>query len=551
MEMRSAVFVLAVAVMAAETPSPAATSGQPGRSTEQYPDWPNNRGPLCSGAAPDGGQELIEDLAQAKRVWQNDEAIPISYMRGVGQPYSKPEGGFCDPVVADGKVFVFWYQPSGPVSQNYLDGGKDQPAGRGGNVASFREKLGKDFMRVAGMIDADDIVLCLDAATGKTLWKKVLERKGINRNTLHGHAHGPQCMPAYADGKLYVLGAAGKVWRLDAARGEVEWESDIGPAAEAIARLKAEWKEKNNKPDMFGVEECPLLDSGLMVADGVVASSDWVAAGPRRSGWGMIGLDAATGKQLWRIPDCVARYATPLRWAHQGSEYFIGANWKHVVCIEPKTGKIVWEIKGDGKGFGSNKDGAGDEAVAGGGGTAAVNEDYLVIDRWNGDGRAGCMTRALGRTEATDWDKKDGITCYRLAADGAKKIWSLPVTLGALGDSSPVIYRDHAYITYNINGVTCVELATGKIKGQLKGTSLSYGGTAGGGRVFAANNMGIGQLRWFKADPGDFRALPASKKETIEMGPFLSSAYVAGRLYVRGPKYVSCWDLRKPEGTGR
>jgi hypothetical protein len=79
----------------------------------------------------------------------------------------------------------------------------------------------------------------------------------------------------------------------------------------------------------------------------------------------------------------------------------------------------------------------------------------------------------------------------------------------------------------------------------LKGASLSYGGTAAGGRIFAANNMGIGQLRWFKADPGDFRELPPSKPHTIEMGPFLGSACVGGLLYVRGPKHVYCWDLRQ------
>ena len=68
----------------------------------------------CNGSGADSGLEAIKDLRQAKKLWANNETIPISYVCEAGK---KPESGFCDPVVADGKDYVYYWLASGEVSK--------------------------------------------------------------------------------------------------------------------------------------------------------------------------------------------------------------------------------------------------------------------------------------------------------------------------------------------------------------------------------------------------------------------------------------------------
>ena len=61
----------------------------------------------------------------------------------------------------------------------------------------------------------------------------------------------------------------------------------------------------------------------------------------------LVGLDAATGHQRWRIPrDSVkATYSTPCVFADSaGKKQVIFTSWKHgITSVEPKSGKILWQ----------------------------------------------------------------------------------------------------------------------------------------------------------------------------------------------------------------
>lgn len=64
-------------------------------------------------------------------------------------------------------------------------------------------------------------VLCLDAETGKVLWK----HEYPVTYTIQYPA-GPRATPVIADGRVYTIGAEGDMYCLDAQDGKVRWQSE-------------------------------------------------------------------------------------------------------------------------------------------------------------------------------------------------------------------------------------------------------------------------------------------------------------------------------------
>src|SRR5262245_22525210 len=72
--------------------------------------------------------------------------------------------------------------------------------------------------------DADEVVRCLDAGTGKEIWKK--SYKAAPATGAASPFPGPRSTPTVADGKVITLGAAGLLSCWNAANGEQLWKED-------------------------------------------------------------------------------------------------------------------------------------------------------------------------------------------------------------------------------------------------------------------------------------------------------------------------------------
>src|SRR5262249_31011415 len=68
-----------------------------------------------------------------------------------------------------------------------------------------------------------EAVVCLDAATGRTLWS---HKDATRHEDVQGGA-GPRATPTFANGRIFALGASGILNCLDAATGERKWSRDI------------------------------------------------------------------------------------------------------------------------------------------------------------------------------------------------------------------------------------------------------------------------------------------------------------------------------------
>jgi outer membrane protein assembly factor BamB len=79
-----------------------------------------------------------------------------------------------------------------------------------------------DKLYAFGRQGADEVIRCLDASSGKVLWQDIYPAGFIATGPSARHP-GPRSSPVVSDGKLCVLGIGGILTCLDAATGKVLW----------------------------------------------------------------------------------------------------------------------------------------------------------------------------------------------------------------------------------------------------------------------------------------------------------------------------------------
>jgi len=126
--------------------------------------------------------------------------------------------------------------PKSPALANTLTGmsplwlGERIPSGDQGGRGSLIIYAGKVYglASVSSKATVTDDVFCLDAATGKTIWKKGFQETGV--------AEAGSSTPCIVKGKLYVVGSGSKVYCLNADTGSSIWEAKLSRSGkQAIA----------------------------------------------------------------------------------------------------------------------------------------------------------------------------------------------------------------------------------------------------------------------------------------------------------------------------
>jgi len=464
-------------------------------------DWPGYRGPRHTGVAP-ADEKLVDDPAKARQLWVSEDELPgarvadsRAKVAASGLPHIS--GGFASPVYADGRIYLYYYIPNGEGDAYWHDAAKAHEAVGG---------YGKEKW----WIDTDDVIHCFDANTGKTLWKRVYAGKGMNYNLFN---KGGPCnlTPVVDAGRVFAIGSAGKVYCIDAKTGEPVWDSDVGPRHKLQEELRKICHEQKTIPQ-YNRD----MSSAPVVVDGVFVSSDFlgykVQQPLRHFNWsdrcGLIGLDAKTGKQLWHLPKILGNWNSPTVWEHGGKSYLLAGSAGEgvITCVEPGTGKVVWEV------------------------TAGTSQDTIVAEG----------EYMIGRAEGS-------LACWKIDANGGKMVWSLPASYGQ-PTTIPVIHNGHVYSSVKSGKMLCIELASGKVKGQ---SEASVGGflVLMGDRLFGDVKLGHGgdQVYMYNPDPLDFRPMghvwPAPNA-TVYMNP-LTPACFDGKMVMRieGGR-LAAYDLR-------
>ncbi len=159
-------------------------------------------------------------------------------------------------------------------------------------------------------------VLCLDAETGRILWK---HEYPVSYTI--GYAHGPRATPTVDGNRVYTIGAMGDMFCLDVQSGKILWQRDFK-------------KDFGTRMPAWGMSAPPLIDDGNRIV-ALVGGSDGIVAS----------MNKMTGEVLWRsIRSTQPGYCPPMLFTFGETRQLVIWHPKAITSLDPQNGKAIWEI---------------------------------------------------------------------------------------------------------------------------------------------------------------------------------------------------------------
>jgi outer membrane protein assembly factor BamB len=163
--------------------------------------------------------------------------------------------------------------------------------------------------------EGNEVILCLNAATGKELWSN---KYPVAPATGPASAHpGPRSTPAVANGKIVTFGISGILSCLDAATGKVIWRKE----------------NPTNAIPQFYTGMSPLITDGICI----------VHVGTKDKGE-VLAIDIKTGAEKWKWTGDGPAYASSSVMTIDGKKHIIVQTEKNLMALDFVTGKLLWQI---------------------------------------------------------------------------------------------------------------------------------------------------------------------------------------------------------------
>jgi outer membrane protein assembly factor BamB len=164
-------------------------------------------------------------------------------------------------------------------------------------------------------------LVCVDRAGGAIVWTKDFKPSLPESQYVGGNntQHGYSSSTLACDGKhLYMFLGKSGVYCLDLEGNEV-WQASVG-----------------TKTHGWGSSNSPVLVKDLVIINASIESQS------------LIGLDKASGKEVWRAKGINASWNTPvLVETDEGQELVVNES-SAVIAFDPATGKELWRVGGFG-----------------------------------------------------------------------------------------------------------------------------------------------------------------------------------------------------------
>ena len=167
----------------------------------------------------------------------------------------------------------------------------------------------------------DEVMLALDAATGKILWQTAYPAPYKMEAATSAHGEGPKATPLFHNGKLYTLGVSGVLSAFDAASGKLVWQKPA-PAEQPY----------------FGAAASPVGEKDLVIAH------------PGNYG-PLTAFDAATGAIKWNAGSDGA-WASPIVVELGGTRQVVSMTQHDIAGVSATDGAILWQYPWTGQGGG-------------------------------------------------------------------------------------------------------------------------------------------------------------------------------------------------------
>jgi outer membrane protein assembly factor BamB len=160
----------------------------------------------------------------------------------------------------------------------------------------------------------DEVLLALEATTGKQVWRASYPAVFTLNSAARAHGPGPKSTPTYADGRLFTLGMTGVVLAFDAAEGRVLWQAPA-PVDQPL----------------YHTAMSPVVDGNLVI----------VHVGGHDKG-ALTAFDVVTGKAAWAWTGDGPAYASPIVATLGGTRQVITFTQQNFIGVDRDTGALLW-----------------------------------------------------------------------------------------------------------------------------------------------------------------------------------------------------------------
>jgi outer membrane protein assembly factor BamB len=334
------------------------------------------------------------------------------------------------------------------------------------------------FHRVAD----DEVVQCLDPATGKEKWNFTYRTRYRDD---FGFDDGPRATPTISGDKVFTLGANGDLHALELTTGKKLWARNL-------------LKDYDANKGFFGVACSPLVAAGKLLVN---------VGGPNA---GIVAFDPANGNEVWKANNDQASYSSPTIAEINGKTLAVFLTREGVVVLNPADGKVhstfPWRPRLN-------------ESVNAATPLVRKNEIFITVSYG-----AGAVLLRVKENELEEvWSGDKSMSCQ----------FNTPVRVG------DYLYGAHGRVDARNVDLRCVEWKTGTVKwSQPKFGSTTVLAVDGG----LLGLTEAGDLVRFEATP---EAYKEKARASILGSPTRAAPALAdGRLFARDGTKLVCVKLK-------
>jgi outer membrane protein assembly factor BamB len=163
---------------------------------------------------------------------------------------------------------------------------------------------------------ANDVVVALDAVSGKTKWEARYEAP-FNETCSFRLGAVPRAAPLIAGDRVVTVSAGGLMNSFDRATGKQQWKVDL-------------LEGHSNGSRACGYSASPVAFEDLLIT---------TAGG---AGRGVVGVKTGTGEIAWRSQDFQNGYSSPVLVDVGGRKEVIVFTYGEIAGLDPRTGALDW-----------------------------------------------------------------------------------------------------------------------------------------------------------------------------------------------------------------
>lgn len=361
----------------------------------------------------------------------------------------------------------------------------------GGPAELWSRDLGEGYSSVLAegdrlytMYRADDkeIVIALDAKTGKTVWEHRYE-SAASEIHVHQFGDGPRATPLLAGDHLYTIGVSGVMHSLKKSDGSVAWSHDL-------------WKEFSGSVLNHGYSSSPIEYGDTVIA---------LVGG---EGNAIMAFNKGDGGVAWKGHDFVNSYSAARVFKIDGEDQLVAYMADEMVGVDPTSGALKWRYE------------IGNQYKQNISMPVLVDGQYLFLSSLQSGARGLKLSNKDGKTELEEIWSTRKIQLYHVTT-----VLQGDLVYGTTGGGAP-------------HFMAAVNVKTGEIAWRKRGFTKSNCVGADGKIVVLDED---GKLSLITATPEDLTV--HAEAQVLEKPAWTPPTLVGKTLYVRDQKRVRALNL--------